>query len=109
MYDTLPSSRVPDWIAETVDTRNEVTLKGNVREKSLTLIRTKCKLYRGDVDEFWAGVVQTLEADVRSKFQTKKAIIDSDKGVIRLLPFDEVVVRFVLLLPVPPSFPPSLL
>jgi hypothetical protein len=40
-----------------------------------------------------------LEADVRSKFQTKKAIVDSEKGIIRLQPFDELVVRFVTLSP----------
>lgn len=94
-YDTLSDSRVPDWIAETVGTRNEVSLKNGVREKSIPLIRTKCKLYKNAVDEFWAGVIETLEADVRSKFQTKKAIVDSEKGIIRLQPFDELVVRFV--------------
>lgn len=93
-YDTLPSSRVPDWIAETVGTRNEVFLKNGIREKSIPLIRSKCKLYRNEVDEFWAGVIETLEADVRSKFQTKRAIGDSEKGIIRLQPFDELVVRF---------------
>lgn len=99
-YDSLSKCSVPDWISETIETRNEVKLKSGVKEKSVRLIQSKCKLYQKDVDAYWAGVIETLEADVRSKFQTKRAINDSEKGIIRLLPFDELVVRYCTL----PSF-----
>lgn len=93
-YDSLVECRVPDWISDTIGTRNEVVLKSGLKEKSIRLIQSKCKLYQKDVDAFWAGVIETLEADVRSKFQTKRAITDSEKGIIRLLPFDELVIRY---------------
>lgn len=43
-----------------------------------------------------SGAIQTLEADVRSKFQTKRAKIDADKGTVKLLPFDELAIRWAL-------------
>jgi hypothetical protein len=39
-----------------------------------------------------SGAVETLEADVRSKFQTKQAI----RGIVKLLPFDELTIRCVV-------------
>ena len=40
------------------------------------------------------ALVETLEADVRSKFQTKRRIEDAAKGQVVEVPFDEAVVRF---------------
>jgi hypothetical protein len=39
------------------------------------------------------GVIETLEADVRSKFQTKKAMEGHEKKQVFELPFDTFNVR----------------
>lgn len=40
---------------------------------------------------FWRGVSETLAADVRSEFQTKRVVTDANKGDVSTLPFDEVL------------------
>ncbi len=37
-------------------------------------------------------MVETLEADVRSEFQTRRAVSDADRGDTGVLPFDEVLI-----------------
>ena len=41
------------------------------------------------------ALIETLEADVRSKFQTKKRIGDSSRGMECEVPFDNLLVRFL--------------
>mmetsp|Transcript_39860 Transcript_39860/g.40647 ORF Transcript_39860/g.40647 Transcript_39860/m.40647 type:complete len:115 (-) Transcript_39860:69-413(-) len=43
-------------------------------------------------DLFWKGLIETLEADVRSEFQTKK-VIETDGLNFGELPFDGVLVK----------------
>lgn len=55
MYDTVPGTcSVPDWIAETVDTRNVVQIRLGVREKLRSLI-SHCTLYKNDEEGFMQG------------------------------------------------------
>lgn len=54
MYDTVTPCRVPDWIAETVETRNVVNLRLGVRDKLDQLVEN-CKLYKKDADAFLRG------------------------------------------------------
>jgi hypothetical protein len=54
MYDTVTPCRVPDWIAETVETRNVVNLRLGVRDK-LDLLVGHCKLYKKDAEAFLRG------------------------------------------------------
>ena len=42
-----------------------------------------------------AAIEETLEADVRSKFQTKRRIEDCRKGVLVEVPFDATTVSFM--------------
>jgi hypothetical protein len=41
-----------------------------------------------------AGLVETLEAEVRSKFQTSRRMSDASQGEVVEVPFDETVVRY---------------
>ena len=41
------------------------------------------------------AIVETLEADVRSKFQTKRRIEDCRRGVLVEVPFDCTIVKFL--------------
>ena len=41
-----------------------------------------------------AAVRETLEADVRSKFQTKRRQEDAKKGILVEVPFDNTIVKF---------------
>lgn len=56
MYDTVASGdvSVPDWIAETVETRNTVSLRLGVTDKVEKLSK-KCKLYKNDPEAFLRG------------------------------------------------------
>lgn len=92
-YDTVTPFRIPTWIEETIDTRNTVT----VSEKAISdveKIKRKLKQYKNDPQLFMKGLVETLEADVRSKFQTKRRIEDASRGLVVEVPFDEAIVRF---------------
>jgi hypothetical protein len=41
------------------------------------------------------AIIETLEADVRSKFQTKRRIEDCNRGVVVEVPFDVTTVSFL--------------
>jgi hypothetical protein len=92
-YDTVSSFKVPQWIAETIDTRNKVLVAPNV-EASVLAIASKLKHYKNDAKLFMAGLLETLEADVRSEFQTKRRMKDASQGVSVEVPFDETLVRY---------------
>jgi len=92
-YDTVSSFKVPQWIAETIDTRNKVLVAPNV-EESVLAIASKLKHYKNDAKLFMAGLLETLEADVRSEFQTKRRMKDASQGVSVEVPFDQTLVRY---------------
>ena len=70
-------------------TRNVVHVMETAKH-SLSLLLPQLYFYKNEEALFWAGVVETLAADVRSEFQTKKAVTDAGKGYVNSLPFDEV-------------------
>jgi tRNA (Thr-GGU) A37 N-methylase len=92
-YDNVEPYRVPTWIAETIDTRNEVIVSEKAREGAKR-IQKKLRQFKNDSELFLKALTETLEADVRSKFQTKKRIDDSSKGIVVEVPFDEAMVLF---------------
>lgn len=94
MYDSIREARIPNWIEESIDTRNVVTVVPGLEEKSEALLLKYCKLYRDRIDLFWKAIVETLEADVRSSFQTKKVIEGHRSGYLFDIPFDDVLVRY---------------
>jgi hypothetical protein len=48
------------------------------------------------ISDYWiTGLVETLEADVRSKFQTKRRMEDAKRGNVVEVPFDETIVKFL--------------
>lgn len=93
-YDSVPGAMIPDWIKDSIDTRNSVSLEAGVQEKSKALLKQFCEIYRNDEELFWKAVIETLEADVRSAFQTKKVIEGHKSGHQFELPFDGVLVRY---------------
>eukprot|EP00606_Chrysophyceae_sp_TOSAG23-5_P001063 GSChrysophyteH2.ASY1.ANO1.916.1 assembled CDS len=96
VYDTTPDSKIPQWIVDTVHTRNTVTVASDVPEKVGRLAK-KLKQYKNDPGAFLSALVETLEADVRSKFQTKKGMADASKDVPVPVdvPFDETTVYYL--------------
>jgi hypothetical protein len=42
-----------------------------------------------------AGIVETLEAEVRSKFQTSRRMNDATQGEAVSVPFDETIVQYL--------------
>ena len=53
-YDTVPQYRIPDWIAETVHTRNVVTVNQTCVDYVRT-IQEKLLQYRNEPDEYMKG------------------------------------------------------
>lgn len=92
-YDSANPSKIPVWIEETIDTRNTVLLTANVIP-NVNKIQHKLKQYKNEPLEFIKALIETFECDVRSKFQTKRRIEDSAKGITAEIPFDETIVRF---------------
>lgn len=93
-YDTIKGERIPQWIEETVESRNDVSVVTGLIADSRDLINKHAILYKGDHDLFWRGAIETLEADVRSKFQTRKALEGHIKKQVFELPFDSFNVRY---------------
>ena len=93
-YDSMPDARVPKWIDETIFTRNTVEVNAVVREQVHSL-QSYLKQYFNEPGLFLRAVIETLEADVRSKFQTKKRQQDSARGQECEVPFDNLLVRFL--------------
>jgi hypothetical protein len=94
MYDSVDDARVPLWIDETIYTRNIVEVRNNVYDQVKTL-QASLKQYYNDADLFMKALIETIEADVRSKFQTKKRIQDCNYGQEVEVPFDNLLVRFL--------------
>ena len=92
-YDTVPNYRVPNWISETIDTRNTVIIKADAIEQA-NKIQNKFKHYKNEVILFLNGLKETLEVDVRSSFQTKRRQEDAQKGIHVQVPFDETIVKY---------------
>lgn len=93
-YDTVPDYRIPDWITETIDTRNTVIMSPLAVDK-VGSMKKKLKQYKNDPDLFIKALIETLEADVRSKFQTKRRILDASNNVTVDVPFDSTIVRYL--------------
>ena len=92
-YDTVDDFRIPDWIQETIGTRNTVVVSDKARN-DVFRIQKKLKQYKNEHELFLKALVETLEADVRSKFQTKRRITDAVNGIYVDVPFDETIVQY---------------
>eukprot|EP00600_Ochromonadales_sp_CCMP1393_P012469 CAMPEP_0175000156 /NCGR_PEP_ID=MMETSP0005-20121125/2440_1 /TAXON_ID=420556 /ORGANISM="Ochromonas sp., Strain CCMP1393" /LENGTH=164 /DNA_ID=CAMNT_0016254937 /DNA_START=98 /DNA_END=592 /DNA_ORIENTATION=+ len=92
-YDTVAECRIADWIADTVYTRNNVSIQPHCIEY-VHKIQHRLVQYKNDADAFIRGIIETLEAEVRSKFQTKQRMAESAKGVSVVVPFDETLVSY---------------
>jgi len=51
--------------------------------------------YRDDSKEFVRGLTETLEAEVRSKFQTERRMRDAARGIAVEVPFDNALVKYL--------------
>jgi tRNA (adenine37-N6)-methyltransferase len=95
IYDTAGvDCRIPKWIMETVHTRNEVKVASGIENK-VDHIAKKLKQYKNEPKEFLAAIVETLEADVRSKFQTRKGVDGAKKAIPVDVPFDDATVYYL--------------
>jgi len=94
-YDTTPSFRIPTWIEETIETRNIVRFASNVQSELANDSIMWCKQYRNDSEGLLKGLRETLEAEVRSKFQTKKRLTDAERGQPCEVFFDECLVNYL--------------
>ena len=56
-YDTVEQCRVPAWIVETINTRNEVIISKEARDSVMDRsLNSKFKLYKNDPELFLKGV-----------------------------------------------------
>jgi|MDTB01.3.fsa_nt_gb tRNA (Thr-GGU) A37 N-methylase len=94
MYDSAPNAFFPQWIMETIHTRNKVVIKDDILAK-VERFQKKLKQYKNDAPAFLQGLRETLEVDVRSKFQTKRRIQDATLNIPVDVPFDNAVVRYL--------------
>lgn len=123
-YDSIPEgqSRIPNWISETIYTRNIVTISeiakvqarelcylmsiyrddflhqiNNLHKRQISDLPPTKRLKRiwieGEIS-FWTALSETLAADVRSEFQTKRAIEIGILDSFSELPFDGVIIRY---------------
>jgi hypothetical protein len=94
MYDSFADARIPKWIDDTIFTRNTVEIDPSVWGQ-VKALEHKLKQYHNDSRLFMKALVETIEADVRSKFQTRKRQQDSARGLECAVPFDNLLVRFL--------------
>ena len=98
MYDTANEDpkghKVPAWINETIHTRNVVTISASVPEQVLRIAK-KLKQFKDEPDAFIAAMRETLEADVRSKFQTKRRMQDATEDFPTDVPFDNATIFYL--------------
>jgi hypothetical protein len=78
-YDTMPECSVATWIDGSINTRNTVTTHPSVRDQVVG-IQKKLREFKNEPDAFIQALVETLEADVRSEFQTRRRINDYKEG-----------------------------
>ena len=87
---------IPTWIVDTINTRNTVTLSPHARLTATSPpFQRRLKQYKNNGALFLQALVETIEADVRSKFQTKRRQEDCKKGVAVEVPFDNAMVHFL--------------
>ena len=97
-YDSVEpqSCTIPTWILETINTRNSVTITPEVRlAVQQPRFANALKQYKNNPSLFIKALQETLEADVRSKFQTKRRQEDCRRGVPVEVPFDDALVKFL--------------
>jgi tRNA (Thr-GGU) A37 N-methylase len=102
--------RVPRWIEETIDRRNMVTFVSsdgsgsvdpvacadNMISAQITSIERKLKIYKNAGSLYQQALVETLQADVRSKYQTRKADATNQAASNKVtLPFDNTTVSYL--------------
>lgn len=92
-YDTVADYRIPDWLADTVHTRNEVTVRPGVLDR-VRALQGQLVQFRDAPEAFVAALTETLQAEVRSKFQTSRRMENSSEGVQVEVLFDEAVVKY---------------
>ena len=51
--------------------------------------------YKSDPEAFVRGIVETLEAEVRSRFQTERRMRDASRGIEVEVPFDNAFVKYL--------------
>lgn len=93
-YDNVSHFSIPQWIEETIDTRNEVRLHESVTPAKIATLSPWLDLYRNDSETFLEGLLQTLRAEVRSKFQTSKRMDETERGHPVDVPFDTTIVSY---------------
>lgn len=93
-YDTVPDYKVPDWIADTVHIRNTVTPFTQATIDYVHTHKRRLVQYKDEPEEFLNGLRETLEADIRSTFQTNKRMYESTQGLPVEVPFDEMMVKY---------------
>ena len=71
--------QIAEWIEDTVYTRNEVTID-DVCVEQVMKIQSKLRHYKNNADMFIKGIKETLAAEVRSKFQTDRRMLDTSSG-----------------------------
>lgn len=96
MYDSAKDAVFPSWIVDTINTRNSVTFRDDISGK-VELLKKKLKQYKNEPSAYLQGLRETLEADVRSKFQTKRRIEDATSNIPVDVPFDNTIVRYLWL------------
>ncbi len=94
MYDGSDCYKIPSWITATIDTRNTVIVPSDIPEKVDNISRS-LREYKNDSKTFLSALVQTLEVDVRSKFQTKRRMKDASMEIPVEVPFDNTIVKYL--------------
>lgn len=94
MYDGSEEYMIPPWITATIDTRNTVVVGDEIHEKVDNISRS-LREYKNDSEGYMAALVQTLEVDVRSKFQTKRRMKDATMEIPVEVPFDNTIVKYL--------------
>ena len=85
--------KIPQWIQNTVTTRNDVTWQTNAYHK-VKVLEDDLEQYYQDSEAYIRALTETLEVEVRSKFQTQKRIKDAVQGIAVEVMFDETIVHY---------------
>eukprot|EP01038_Epipyxis_sp_PR26KG_P008203 gene8203-11097_t len=95
-YDTVTPYHIPSWIEESVGKRNIVTITETAKN-NIYSIQNKLVQYKNNPEQFIAGLTETIEADIRSQFQTRKMAENTANGSFIKVPFDETICKYVLM------------
>lgn len=90
-YDAVDDCHIPYWIRDTIHLRNEVSILPSCAEKVHSL-QSQLYQYRYDAEEYIAGLMGSIAADIRSRNQTNKLKNNWHNKSVKLL-FDETVVQ----------------